>query len=158
MNTTCKCHGVSGSCTVKTCWLQLAKFHAIGRVVKHKYENALKVGAQTNQATGKSQLVKRQKQKQNHARLHVQNNNLTPKRGDLVYMDDSPNFCRRTKHSPGTSGRLCNKGKNCDIICCGRGYNVQHITVKRACQCQVIWCCKVNCKRCETEEEIYMCK
>uniref|UniRef100_A0A452SZM3 Protein Wnt n=1 Tax=Ursus maritimus TaxID=29073 RepID=A0A452SZM3_URSMA len=52
--TTCKCHGVSGSCTVRTCWRQLAPFHEVGKRLKHKYETALKVGSTTNEATGEA--------------------------------------------------------------------------------------------------------
>ena len=85
--------------------------------------------------------------------------NIVPlRRSDLTYIDDSPSFCRQGRYSPGTSGRSCAKGGNCDSICCGRGYNVQRRSVKKACRCEVIWCCQVKCKECMEEEEIYLCK
>nr|KAG5713622.1 hypothetical protein BaRGS_024670 [Batillaria attramentaria] len=157
VNTTCKCHGVSGSCTVKTCWLQLAPFHSVGNILKRKYENSVQAFSHTNKATGKTQLAK---QRVNGAG----NGLLTPggltslRRGELVYMEESPSFCKRSRYSPGTRGRVCSKDGSCESICCGRGYNVQRRQVKRACHCEVIWCCKVKCKECTEEEEIYMCK
>uniref|UniRef100_A0A8C2SL57 Protein Wnt n=1 Tax=Capra hircus TaxID=9925 RepID=A0A8C2SL57_CAPHI len=36
----CKCHGVSGSCSLKTCWLQLADFRKVGDALKEKYDSA----------------------------------------------------------------------------------------------------------------------
>jgi hypothetical protein len=32
MKVTCKCHGVSGSCSLITCWQQLAPFRKIGKL------------------------------------------------------------------------------------------------------------------------------
>lgn len=39
-NVACKCHGVSGSCSLKTCWLQLADFRRVGEFLKEKYDSA----------------------------------------------------------------------------------------------------------------------
>ena len=153
VNTTCKCHGVSGSCTVRTCWRQLSPFRVVGNALKQKYERSFKVVSFTNQATGKAQLAKRPKKS-----LNSLPHSVAPRPGDLLYMEESPSFCRRSRYSPGTSGRICDRDNNCGVICCGRGYNVKTAMVRRSCQCQVIWCCHVNCKQCSDKEEIYMCK
>nr|XP_003229289.1 PREDICTED: protein Wnt-9a [Anolis carolinensis] len=151
VETTCKCHGVSGSCTVRTCWRQLSPFHEIGKQLKQKYETALKVGSTTNEATGEGDISPPKKSIQGHG-------DQIPRTTDLVYIDDSPSFCLMSRYSPGTWGRKCYKDKNCESICCGRGHNTQSRVVTRPCQCQVRWCCYVECKQCTQREEVYTCK
>ncbi|XP_056463248.1 protein Wnt-9b isoform X1 [Gadus chalcogrammus] len=57
LKTTCKCHGVSGSCAVRTCWKQLSPFHDTGRLLKFRYDTAVRVLSVTNAATGESELA-----------------------------------------------------------------------------------------------------
>ncbi|XP_072756102.1 protein Wnt-7b isoform X2 [Anoplolepis gracilipes] len=40
LQTECKCHGVSGSCTVRTCWRTLPSFRQIGDALMKKYYRA----------------------------------------------------------------------------------------------------------------------
>ncbi|KAL2712068.1 protein Wnt-7b isoform X2 [Vespula squamosa] len=47
LQTECKCHGVSGSCTVKTCWRTLPSFRQIGDALMKKYYRAKAVVAIT---------------------------------------------------------------------------------------------------------------
>ncbi|XP_042188444.1 protein Wnt-9a-like [Callorhinchus milii] len=155
VETTCKCHGVSGSCTVRTCWRQLLPFHEIGKLLKHKYEGSLKIGSARNEATGEGEMVASRKATATATALQ---HSHIPRTIDLVHIDDSPSFCRPNKYSPGTAARKCYKDKNCGSICCGRGHNTQSRVVTRACQCQVRWCCYVECKQCTQREEIYTCK
>ncbi|RMC04643.1 hypothetical protein DUI87_17811 [Hirundo rustica rustica] len=135
VETTCKCHGVSGSCTVRTCWRQLSPFHEIGKQLKQKYETSLKVGSTTNEATGEGDISPPKKSIPGHS-------DQIPRTTDLVYIDDSPSFCLMSRYSPGTSGRKCYKDKNCDSICCGRGHNTQSRVVTRPCQCQGVTAAK----------------
>lgn len=39
----CRCHGVSGSCELKTCWKFMPSFNEIGNVLKQKYGKAILV-------------------------------------------------------------------------------------------------------------------
>lgn len=39
----CRCHGVSGSCELKTCWKFMPSFNEIGNILKQKYGNAVLV-------------------------------------------------------------------------------------------------------------------
>ncbi|NP_001038828.1 protein Wnt-9a precursor [Danio rerio] len=152
VETTCKCHGVSGSCTVQTCWRQLAPFHEIGKQLKQRYETSVKVASSTNEATGEGEISQSRSQSQQPPQPDI------PRTPDLLHIEDSPSFCRPSKYSAGTLARKCYKDKNCEAICCGRGHNTQSRVVTRPCQCQVRWCCYVECKQCTQKEEVYTCK
>nr|XP_020755087.1 protein Wnt-9a isoform X3 [Odocoileus virginianus texanus] len=154
VETTCKCHGVSGSCTVRTCWRQLAPFHEVGKRLKHKYETALKVGSTTNEATGEAGAISAPRGRG----AGPGGGDPLPRTPELVHLDDSPSFCVAGRFSPGTAGRRCHREKNCESICCGRGHNTQSRVVTRPCQCQVRWCCYVECRQCTQREEVYTCK
>ncbi|GIY94959.1 protein Wnt [Caerostris extrusa] len=40
VQTECKCHGVSGSCTMKTCWNTLPQFGKTGDYLMRRYHEA----------------------------------------------------------------------------------------------------------------------
>ncbi|NXO26237.1 WNT9B protein, partial [Cisticola juncidis] len=151
LKTTCKCHGVSGSCAVRTCWKQLSPFHEIGRLLKLRYDDAVKVFSTSNDAVGHSELA-------GPHRGPPGRQPALPRPTDLVYVEDSPSFCRPSKYSLGTAGRTCSREGNCDSMCCGRGYNTQSRLVTFSCHCQVQWCCYVECQQCMQEEVVYSCK
>lgn len=87
-----------------------------------------------------------------------------PSPDDLIYIHSSPNFCDTNPllRTPGTSGRVCNITSSgidgCDILCCGRGYNVQVVTETVKCNCRFFWCCHVKCDTCKNTREVYTCK
>ncbi|XP_060996757.1 protein Wnt-9b [Dama dama] len=151
LRTTCKCHGVSGSCAVRTCWKQLSPFRETGQVLKLRYDSAVKVSSATNEALGRLELWA-------PARPGSPTKGPAPRPGDLVYMEDSPSFCRPSKYSPGTGGRLCSREASCSSLCCGRGYDTQSRLAAFSCHCQVQWCCYVECQQCVREELVYTCK
>lgn len=151
LRTTCKCHGVSGSCAVRTCWKQLSPFRETGQALKLRYDSAVKVSSATNEALGRLELWA-------PARPGSPTKGLAPRPGDLVYMEDSPSFCRPSKYSPGTAGRVCSREASCSSLCCGRGYDTQSRLVAFSCHCQVQWCCYVECQQCVQEELVYTCK
>nr|XP_048301847.1 protein Wnt-9b [Myodes glareolus] len=151
LRTTCKCHGVSGSCAVRTCWKQLSPFRETGAVLKLRYDTAVKVSSATNEALGRLELWA-------PAKPGGSAKGLAPRPGDLVYMEDSPSFCRPSKYSPGTAGRVCSRDTSCSSLCCGRGYDTQSRMVAFSCHCQVQWCCHVECQQCAQQELVYTCK
>ncbi|OCT62288.1 protein Wnt-9b isoform X2 [Xenopus laevis] len=146
LKTTCKCHGVSGSCAVRTCWKQLSPFHETGALLKAKYENAIKILGASNEAVGGHETPG-----QLFGGRHTRST-------DFLYLEESPNFCRSSRFSPGTAGRTCSRETTCDSLCCGRGYNIQTRLVTFSCHCQVHWCCHVECQKCVQQQETYTCK
>ncbi|XP_033115266.1 protein Wnt-5b-like [Anneissia japonica] len=143
----CKCHGVSGSCSLTTCWLQLPPFRVIGSYLKEKYDGASKVRVNKK---GKMDIFEKRFNR--------------PSEEDLVYLQQSPNYCLSNEEtgSLGTKGRECNKTSigtdGCDLMCCGRGYNSYRVEVVERCNCKFKWCCYVKCKRCKLTKDVYICK
>lgn len=162
MITNCRCHGISGSCGLRTCWKSLPKFEEIGELLKSKYIKSI-------------QLSKKQKRRvKQRAQKYRRSNKLKRKtralyvfeldKEELVHINKSPDYCIKdaNKGIKGTSGRICNATSGgpeaCDILCCGRGYNVHTRVRKDRCKCQFVWCCEVKCEQCEKVEIIHTCK
>nr|ALL53298.1 Wnt16 ligand [Thamnocephalus platyurus] len=148
MRMQCRCHGVSGSCEMKTCWRTLPPFNEVGDILKQKYEHAIQVAGRNNE-----KLLQKKKR------------HITPlSKSDLVHIHKSPNYCVEDikKGVLGTSGRVCNKTStgpdSCDLLCCGRGYNTQVVKQVERCFCKFVWCCSVKCKTCVTMMDVHTCK
>ncbi|XP_072174311.1 protein Wnt-16-like [Diadema setosum] len=152
MRTQCRCHGVSASCSIKTCWQTMPTFSEVGDIIKEKYRYSVEV-------------IIRKKKKRSQLRHKAKRNRRFPiADDDLVYMQRSPNYCRydQERGIVGTTARECNRtsmgSDSCDLLCCGRGYNTQEIRRVERCDCKFVWCCKVKCRVCETVQDIYTCK
>lgn len=151
MKLKCRCHGPSSSCSLKTCWETMPDMKKIGDFIKDKYERSIQVTY---------------KKKKGKLKPKVRLGRGSIKRDTMVFIHRSPNFCSyNPEHGAlGTRGRECNRTdyygpKSCESLCCGRGYNVQEVrTVDTKCNCQFVWCCKVNCQTCEHVREISTCK
>lgn len=154
MKLECKCHGVSGSCTTKTCWTTLPKFREIGYVLKDKYNKAVHV-----------EVVRASRLRQpTFLKVKKMHGYQKPEETDLVYIERSPNYCEEDAKtgSVGTQGRLCNRTSphtdGCDLMCCGRGYNTHQYTKVWQCNCKFQWCCFVKCNTCSERTEVFTCK
>lgn len=77
----CKCHGVSGSCSIRTCWRGLQDLKDIAMDLKTKYLSATKV---VHRPMGtRKQLVPK-------------DIDIRPVReNELVYLQSSPDFCTK---------------------------------------------------------------
>lgn len=159
MKMTCKCHGVSGSCTTKTCWQQLAQFRKVGDYLRRKYSKAIRVDYQDgrlklgNEASSGSVLP------------------AIPS-SDLVYLDASPDYCRAnlTAGTEGTVGRECVRPKkkakaskwerrSCKRLCksCGLRVRKRLVEVTTSCNCKFHWCCAVKCEQCVRKVNKFRC-
>lgn len=155
MQLECKCHGVSGSCTTKTCWTTLPKFRELGYILKEKYAHAVHVEPVKASRNKRPKFLKIKK-------LYSYRK---PMDTELVYIDKSPNYCEADPRtgSLGTQGRVCNKTmmqhiSGCDLMCCGRGYNTHQYSRVWQCNCKFLWCCYVKCNTCSERTEVYTCK
>uniref|UniRef100_F6ZFX9 Protein Wnt n=1 Tax=Equus caballus TaxID=9796 RepID=F6ZFX9_HORSE len=144
----CKCHGVSGSCTLRTCWRALSDFRRTGDYLRRRYDGAVQVTATQDGANFTAA-------RQGYRRAT---------RTDLVYFDNSPDYCVLDKAagSLGTAGRVCSKTSKgtdgCEIMCCGRGYDTTRVTRVTQCECKFHWCCAVRCKECRNTVDVHTCK
>ncbi|KAM3587958.1 uncharacterized protein V6R79_017626 [Siganus canaliculatus] len=147
MSTHCRCHGISGSCAVKTCWRTMAAFELVGRYLKDRYERSVQVADRS----------KRKSRRKDQRRPPVD-------KQQLVYLNKSPNYCleEQRRGVPGTRGRRCNRTSSgsdgCSLLCCGRGYNTHVVRSVQRCQCKFVWCCYVRCHRCESMNDMHTCK
>uniref|UniRef100_A0A8C4KFU3 Protein Wnt n=1 Tax=Dromaius novaehollandiae TaxID=8790 RepID=A0A8C4KFU3_DRONO len=150
MKVECKCHGVSGSCEVRTCWKVMPPFREVGNVLKEKFEGATEVHPKR---VGSRKLLVPKSSRFKPYTAH-----------DLVYLLASPDFCdwdpRRGVF--GTSGRQCNRTSpamdGCELLCCGRGFHTAQTEVVERCSCKFRWCCSVKCKQCRHLVEVHSCR
>ncbi|KAK3858120.1 hypothetical protein Pcinc_035667 [Petrolisthes cinctipes] len=146
--THCKCHGLTGSCTHKTCWQRLAPFTKVASHLTHKFSSAVKVLPSNDGGTI----------------IPAGQRNRSPRKLDLVYLEDSPDFCSANKRtgSLGTQGRLCNMTSasldNCATLCCDRGYTQTVHLVRESCRCRFRYCCEVTCDTCQTRRTVSHCR
>uniref|UniRef100_A0A4Y0BLC6 Protein Wnt n=1 Tax=Anopheles funestus TaxID=62324 RepID=A0A4Y0BLC6_ANOFN len=144
----CKCHGLSGSCTTKTCWMKLPPFSEVGARLKEHFDGATKVIARND----------------GHSFMPDDATIKLPTKRDLVYTEDSDDFCEPNAKtgSLGTHGRECNITSSgvdgCSLMCCKRGQSHSQVEVKRNCNCSFKWCCEVTCSTCIDIQDVYTCK
>ncbi|XP_010863960.1 protein Wnt-16 [Esox lucius] len=149
MATDCRCHGVSGSCAVKTCWRTMASFEHVGNFLKERYEGSVQV-------LDRSKRKVRRKEK-DQRRVPIG-------KDELIFLNKSPNYCLEDRRwgVVGTRGRRCNRtsvGPNgCNLLCCGRGYNTHVVRNVERCECKFVWCCYVRCRKCESMNDMHTCK
>ncbi|MGH0175128.1 UNVERIFIED_CONTAM: hypothetical protein FKN15_073139 [Acipenser sinensis] len=154
MHLKCKCHGLSGSCEVKTCWWAQPDFRILGDFLKDKYDSA-------------SEMVV-EKHRESRGWVETLRAKYTffkhPTERDLVYYESSPNFCEPNPEtgSFGTRDRVCNVSSHgiegCDLLCCGRGHNTRTEKRKEKCHCIFHWCCYVSCQECVRVYDVHTCK
>lgn len=147
MRTECKCHGLSGSCTLRTCWKKMPHFREVGDRLLERFNGASKVMGGND---GKTLIP-------------VGQNIKPPDKQDLIYSAESPDFClpNRKTGSLGTRGRMCNSTaldvSGCDLLCCERGHRDETVVLEENCLCRFHWCCVVQCKKCLVRKDLSLC-
>ncbi|CAL9707296.1 unnamed protein product [Knipowitschia caucasica] len=161
MKRVCRCHGMSESCSVKTCWMQLSDFRDIGNYLKNKHNQAQKLDIDKKRMRAGNSADNR------GAILDALRSIAST---ELIYLEESPDYCRRNSSIGlyGTEGREClmqGDGltqwelKSCRRLCneCGLGVEERRVEVVSSCNCKFHWCCEVNCDRCSQVVLKHMC-
>ncbi|XP_050673413.1 protein Wnt-11b-like isoform X2 [Leptidea sinapis] len=137
IRTKCTCHGVSGSCSVRTCWRSAAPLQRV-----------------TNELARESARA---------SPLRDTRRSLARK-PRLRYVTPSPDYCEPdlAAGSLGTHGRKCNASVGgaaggCSRLCCGRGRRALRHTRLERCHCRYHWCCRVDCQLCRVSIEEHYC-
>jgi wingless-type MMTV integration site family protein 16 len=167
MRLRCRCHGVSGSCELKTCWRTLPEFDQIGLDLKSKYEQSVPISGLVGRRS-----ISLRRRRQGRGKLPIgdtiafvsSSDQRRPTKDDLVHISKSPNYCVPDRHNGilGTSGRRCERNSNgpdsCDLLCCGRGFHTRIQRQLEQCHCKFEWCCHVTCSTCEQLVQVHTCK
>ncbi len=107
MQRVCKCHGMSGSCSVRVCWRRLPSIRSVGEALGQLYDGASYVKVNLislafclsilvlnrNGLTILLQLVERDGKASKLRRRDPELKKLI--KSDLVYLDESPDYCER---------------------------------------------------------------
>lgn len=163
----CKCHGVSGSCSLKTCWRELAPFPEVARRLKRKYIRAVPAEIENKPEFAATDVVAKPRK----VPAATAGTTQRPKwlaavtarlrrlgRDRLVYLEKSPSFCEPNPLTgSGMTGRRCRDPDHCNKVCCGSEHRSFNEVVYETCQCRMVWCCKLECKTCENVTTAYAC-
>ena len=85
MQRVCKCHGMSGSCSIRVCWRKLPPFRQVGDVLSARYEGASHV-----------KMVDKKRRRMKKLRA-VSRDYKQPNKTDLVFLEESPDYCERNE-------------------------------------------------------------
>jgi hypothetical protein len=153
----CKCHGMTGTCSTKTCVKKASGLRLIGNTIKAMLNRARKVEPENRQRPDlKLVLV--------DARKSSRMSEESPRKSELFYTEDSPSFCQRddTLGIAGVSGRICSKDpsdvNSCRLMCCGQGYHEFWTREETNCECKFQYCCFVQCKKCGRPKWVPRCR
>ncbi|KAG5341176.1 WNT7B protein, partial [Acromyrmex charruanus] len=103
LQTECKCHGVSGSCTVRTCWRTLPSFRQIGDALMKKYRRAKPVMAITPPPPPTVQTL--------DAMSHSMLPEMVPILGNDAKTQGKPNDFAKSRHNRQPLLKKINKSK-----------------------------------------------
>ena len=162
---TCKCIGISGSCTMQSCQYDFPDFSALGKEILTVYHK------HTCRASTESQRLE-----DNDPVTVTESPDTRPsaipdacsQQSDgkkLLFTRDSPNYCIRNElfGSVGTVGRECDPHStghsSCDYLCrqCGRGHTNIAQSYNETCYCNFTYCCEIQCHKCPRTREVSIC-
>ena len=118
---------------MQTCYKKLPTVSEVGEVLFTRYGGAVHVTERDGEI------------------VNVNSNIDPPGSDDIIYKDNSPNFCQENIQvgTVGVANRMCDPNSNnrnaCASTCCDRGhYSITKI--KPVEECRFIWCCDIQCE------------
>jgi len=146
VRSSCRCHGLSGSCAMRTCFKRAPALSEVAGRLMTRFHAAVRVTVSNDDGR----------------RLHPASRQHIDE--DLVFSDESLDHCLRDRRagSLGTGGRACKPRSTrfggCSILCCGRGYRTRKVGVVQNCRCRFYWCCEVVCQTCVATRTVHECR
>uniref|UniRef100_A0A175C231 Protein Wnt n=1 Tax=Halisarca dujardinii TaxID=2583056 RepID=A0A175C231_HALDU len=152
MGPQCRCQGLSGACSIRTCRTMTPPLGAMGQQLLSRYGQACRVTLEP-------------------AGPHTHTLALRPACGGsiatdtLIYSDSSPNYCLPdlTRGSYGTRGRRCDRRappthpESCSSLCCGRGFQLVQTTAAYHCGCR-FENFQIKCDECQSTVTLSVCR
>ena len=92
MEKMCKCHGVSGSCVTRTCWMKTADFKTVAAKLKKAYKKAKKINYEN--AFLQIGRMRNTKHLRHHINTRTTRRSEPPNKKALIFLEKSPNYCR----------------------------------------------------------------
>ena len=163
MGLSCRCHGFSGSCAVRTCWRELPTYFEVGDALKLKFDHALQVSVSHSGPQAELQAYD-----------ELRDEHYPAPFDSLVYLESpedyclSGNFTRNRECLPRDlldaqrRGEVKAQAGNeyfppCEDFCCSGDYEAVEMVMEETCNCRFIWCCNVICEICTTTITQYRC-
>ena len=182
MKLECTCHGVSGSCTAKTCWRKVPSMEDIGKGIKAKYDESIKVSVQITKTEQPSL------RSIGDDKVAVSTNHLVHLKKSIDFCQIEVNFTQNRKCVPASiknsysvvdgsnveNSYDINSNNNnnnnihdiyivdttlpvCEDFCCSGEYSFERTVTEKSCNCGFVWCCDVTCDTCVTTTDVYYC-
>lgn len=143
----CRCHGISGQCSTQSCWISTPpSLKKPSEKLRQLYNEAVKIKEPYTRT------------RPTRTASNVANDTK------LVYISDSPNYCKKNKQRgiTGTLNRECDGSKDdsCTKLCSDCGFRVHSYfreVENPRCNCKFHWCCQVTCETCRERKVVSKC-
>ena len=152
----CVCHGVSGSCSIRTCTREIPSIFEIGDILRSKYDQAVRVNVVVGQ-NGDTMIQRADRRREQEG---------APLSTELIYIETTTNHCSvdpeytKSRHCLPQSELTTVSSKfypPCEDFCCSGNYGSTPKTIVETCNCHFEFCCNLICDSCERAYTEFRC-
>ncbi len=150
MNSTkerCYCHGISGSCTIQTCFPELPEFSVLARRLKQAYNESCKAVSNGGSSLTWTPVCDRQVTSRDH--LYRDTRDWCVPDSAVGSIGTFERVCDPHQDAPNSCTKLCTR--------CGLGFREHTTEFETPCHCKFHFCCEVKCSTCRKKETFYTC-